>query len=79
MTTKTTKTTSRRIQGARLLDEAAVLNLISLPRSTMYELLSGGGFPKQVNIIDPKTGQRKRIARWKLSDIEHWISKLPTS
>ena len=75
----TTKTSKRASQGARLLDEQAVLNLTMLPRSTMYELLAGGAFPKQVNIIDPKTKQRKRIARWKLSDVEDWVNELPTS
>tara|TARA_Y100000310_G_C20406191_1_gene679785 strand:- start:488 stop:736 length:249 start_codon:yes stop_codon:yes gene_type:complete len=70
--------TTKPKEGARLLDEKSVLNITSLPRSTMYELLKAGSFPAQVDIMDPATGQRKRIARWRQSDVERWINGLPT-
>jgi prophage regulatory protein len=51
----------------RLLKRPDVERMVCLSRSTIYQLVSEGRFPRPIKIGD------KAVA-WRLSDIEDWIA-----
>lgn len=50
----------------QLLRRPEVERLTGLPRSTLYERIAEGSFPKQIRI-------GRRGVRWRSSEVEAWI------
>ena len=61
----------------RLLTDQQVIQITNIPRSTMYELMKRGSFPRQVSLINPLTKKRNSKSLWRLSDVQDWIRSLP--
>ena len=58
----------------RLLRLEDVVKAISLSRSSIYELMRDGRFPRPVRI-----GRRNGAVAWRHSDISKYLSELETS
>lgn len=56
------KTTNRMIRIAQVQEQTG------LPRSTIYDLIADGRFPKQVKLSE-------RCSAWVESEIQDWISE----
>ena len=54
----------------RLIKRREVETLTALPRSTIYEKMSKGAFPRPFRVGECGV-------RWRLSDIHNWINALP--
>ena len=54
----------------RLLRRQEVQHLIGLSKSTLYEMIAGGRFPRPVRIST-------HAVRWRTSDIAAWQKSLP--
>ncbi len=52
----------------RLLRIAAVLDIIGVSRSALYEWMDAGGFPRPIR-VGPNT------VRWRSDDIEAWLAE----
>ena len=51
-----------------LLRRKTVEKLTGLSRSSIYAMMSGGTFPKQIKI-------GRRAVAWRQNDIENWINE----
>jgi prophage regulatory protein len=54
----------------QLLQLRAVMQMTSLGSSTIYRKIDKGEFPKPRKLGD-------NCVRWRLSDVQHWIERLP--
>lgn len=54
----------------KLLRRSEVERRYSLSRSTIYDMMSKGRFPRPIRLGN-------RSVRWRLSDLEAWLSSLP--
>lgn len=52
----------------RLLRVAAVLDIIGVSRSALYEWMNAGWFPRPIR-VGPRT------VRWRSEDIEAWLAE----
>ncbi|MEM1151831.1 MAG: AlpA family transcriptional regulator [Pseudomonadota bacterium] len=52
----------------QLLRRPEVEKLTGLPRSTLYERIADGSFPKQIKI-------GRRGVRWRSSEVDAWIQR----
>lgn len=57
-----------RTEPVRLVRQATVLNQTQLSRSTLYELINSGKFPKPLKLCGG------RINVWPEAEIESWIA-----
>ena len=55
-----------------LLTLRDVMHMTSLPKSTIYEMVEEGSFPRPVLVR-----QTKRTKRWRRVDVEYFIASLP--
>ncbi|WP_175946564.1 helix-turn-helix transcriptional regulator [Burkholderia pyrrocinia] len=53
-------------QNTRLIRKPAVMAKTALSHSTIYFLMSQGGFPKQIKL-------GRRIVAWREAEIDAWI------
>ena len=60
------------IESRRLIRLPEVLWLTGLSRSTLYKMVSGGRFPRQVEMGDKARG-------WRLRDVVLWIESRPSA
>lgn len=56
----------------QLLRLPAVLLATGISRSTLYELIASGDFPRQVKLT-------KRCVGWRSEEIERWLSSRTTA
>lgn len=56
----------------RLLTRREVQRRLSLPRSSLYELISRGEFPRPKRI-------GRRAVRWPEDEVDQWVEALPRS
>ncbi len=78
MTTETTQSpVTTTTTTDKLLDLPEVLGMVRISRTVMYGLIAAEKFPAGVSITDA-ANRRVRCAYWKLSDVQNWISQLPT-
>ena len=57
-------------EGERLLTVKEVIDLTGLARRTVYAQMRDGRFPVCLKLAE-------RAVRWRLSEIEEWLAKLP--
>lgn len=60
------------MEHEKLLHLSDVERTIRLKKSKIYNMIASGEFPRPVRL-------GKRAVRWRESDIQHWISKLPST
>ena len=53
----------------RLLAKSAVLERLSVSRSTLHRLVAGGRFPAPTYVLGP------RSPRWHEADVDVWMAK----
>lgn len=71
-TSNTVTTTAQSQEPALLLRIGAVIHATGLARSTIYRLVSTGGFPAPVRLS-------ARAVAWRRADVETWSSTRPLS
>ena len=55
------------MEDLRILKLKEVCSIVGLKPSTIYKLMSSGGFPKQIKLTAKSVG-------WANNEINHWIS-----
>jgi prophage regulatory protein len=56
---------------SQIVRSKLVCKMTGLSRSTIYELIAAGNFPRQVRLGSRSVG-------WRLAEVEEWIEKRPT-
>ena len=64
----TNEQTTQQNQELRLISLKDVMTRTALSKSTIYQLIKDGGFPKSVNITT------RRVA-WLVHEIDNWLSE----
>ena len=58
--------------GEKLLTIRDVCTIARIPRTTVYNAINEGMFPRPVRV-------RSKTIRWRARDIEKWLADLPAS